>query len=376
MNILRKLLRGIYYFCAGIKHACAELAEWYTTNKNIPRLLRNRATLLVVVAAIVAGGWSLISAITNMDGERRTLPVSQNSSQEQSESGKVPSSSESEPQSASSAEQETPFSSAAESSSSDAVIKQTAVTSKPEVDAIASATRFTPITAEQLTKTLAERVKKYYETAKATGVVFTPPAAGDITAWKAINPDVMGWISISNTNISYPVLKGPYTDYYTHRGYYKESSRNGVIWVDTDTKLAANGAITSQNTVVYGHNWTNCWKPIRIGNPNDIMFAQLAAYDSAEFTASNPYIRLATADGDHLYQVFAVFYTDLNFAYTYADLPGNGILNIVNTAKAKSIHKLGVSVGANDKIITLSTCTRVLGAGDNQRFVVMGKKIS
>jgi len=371
MNIVRKLLRGIYYFCVGIKHACAELVEWYTGNKNVPRLLRNRASLLVMVVAIAAGGWALVSGVANMDGDRRALPVSQNSSQEQSESASVASS---EPVDVTSEEPEEQSSS--ESVSSDITITQTAVSSKPEVDAFSSATRFTPVTAEQLTTTLDERVKKYYEVAEATGVVFTPPAAGDIAAWKKINADVMGWISISNTNINYPVLKGPYTDYYTHRGYYKESSRNGVIWVDTDTKMAANGAITSQNTVVYGHNWTNCWKPIRIGNPNDIMFAQLAAYDSAAFTASNPYIRLATADGDHLYQVFAVFYTDLTFGYTYADLPGNGILNIVNTAKAKSVHKLNVPVGANDKIITLSTCTRVLGAGDNQRFVVMGKKIS
>ena len=35
MNLLRKLLRGIYYFCVGIKTACSDLIEWYTSNKNI-----------------------------------------------------------------------------------------------------------------------------------------------------------------------------------------------------------------------------------------------------------------------------------------------------------------------------------------------------
>ncbi|MEG1849818.1 MAG: hypothetical protein RR197_04595, partial [Oscillospiraceae bacterium] len=49
------------------------------------------------------------------------------------------------------------------------------------------------------------------------------------------------------------------------------------------------------------------------------------------------------------------------------------VASIIQTAKAKDIHKLNVPVGANDKIITLSTCTRVLGAGDNQRFVVMAR---
>ena len=126
--------------------------------------------------------------------------------------------------------------------------------------------------------------------------------------------------------------------------------------------------------MLYGHNWTNCWRPVRIGNPGDVMFAQLAAYDNAEFAKANPYIRVATLGGDHLYQVFTVFYTDLSFGYNYAD--GAVVNQIISTAKAKSIHDFDVTVGPNDKIITLSTCTRVLGAGDNQRFVVMAKKIS
>ena len=64
----------------------------------------------------------------------------------------------------------------------------------------------------------------------------------------------------------------------------------------------------------------------------------------------------------------------MSFGYNYAD--GAVVDQIISTAKAKSIHDFGVSVGANDQIVTLSTCTRVLGPGDNQRFVVMAKKVS
>lgn len=242
------------------------------------------------------------------------------------------------------------------------------------VDLVAGATRYAPLSAEQLTTELDTRSKEYYENAVANGTIFSPPPAGDIAAWKAVNPDTIGWISIANTNISYPVLKGPYTDYYTHKGYYKEYSRNGVIWVDSDTRLAEDGSIASQNTVIYGHNWTNCWRPVNIQNPNDVMFAQLAAYDEISFAGANPYIRLATADGDHMYQIFAVFYTDLSFGYNYAD--GEQVPNIISYAQSISIHNFHVNVKPTDQIITLSTCTRVMGPGDNQRFVVMAKKIS
>ena len=125
---------------------------------------------------------------------------------------------------------------------------------------------------------------------------------------------MFGWLTISNTNISYPVVKGPYTDYYTSRGYYKEYSTNGVIWADSDTKISADGKISSMNTVLYGHNWTNIYRPTRIGAGGDVMFAQLAAYDHEDFAKANPYIRLTTLAGDNLYQVFAVFYTTLDLS--------------------------------------------------------------
>ena len=77
---------------------------------------------------------------------------------------------------------------------------------------------------------------------------------------RATSRHVRGWISFSNTNISYPVVVGPYTDYYTHRDVYKNASRNGCIWFDSDTRFDSKGEILSQNAVIYGHNWTNCWR--------------------------------------------------------------------------------------------------------------------
>ena len=350
MNLLKKFLRGVYYFCVGVKSAVCDFLDWYTNNRSIPRVLRSRASLAVIVLAVAAGGWGLVSAVSGMDLTRRE-PVSPSSSaQEEQASQPQQPVSEAEPVSAPA---------------------EPAESSQPEVDALAGATRYEPVTAVQLSRLLKSRAETYE---KEEGATFTPPAAGDIAGWKAVNPDVFGWNTIANTNISYPLVYNANTNFYTSRGYYKEASRNGVIWADGDTKFDANGEITSRNCVLYGHNWTNCWRPVRIGNPGDVMFAQLAAYDNAEFAKANPYIRVATLGGDHLYQVFTVFYTDLSFGYNYAD--GAVVNQIISTAKAKSIHDFDVTVGPNDKIITLSTCTRVLGAGDNQRFVVMAKKIS
>ena len=79
MNLLKKFLRGVYYFCVGVKSAVCDFLDWYTNNRSIPRVLRSRASLAVIVLAVAAGGWGLVSAVSGMDLTRRE-PVSPSSS--------------------------------------------------------------------------------------------------------------------------------------------------------------------------------------------------------------------------------------------------------------------------------------------------------
>ena len=55
MNLLKKFLRGVYYFCVGVKSAVCDFLDWYTNNRSIPRVLRSRASLAVIVLAVAAG---------------------------------------------------------------------------------------------------------------------------------------------------------------------------------------------------------------------------------------------------------------------------------------------------------------------------------
>ncbi len=75
MNLLKKVLRGIFYFCVGIKTAFKDFVEWYTTNRAVPRALRNRASLAVIALAVVAGGWGLFAALSSGDSIERREPV-------------------------------------------------------------------------------------------------------------------------------------------------------------------------------------------------------------------------------------------------------------------------------------------------------------
>ena len=174
---------------------------------------------------------------------------------------------------------------------------------------------------------------------------------------------VAAHLSVQGTNVqNRPVWQATgNTNYYTN---------GSVTWAAGSAKLRS-GAL-SQNTVIYGHNWGNCFVPFKRTGPE---FESLMAYTYSDFVANNQYIYLTTNSGVHTFKVFAVcFTTDLNF---YINCNNVNVASIASRAKSMSLFNFGVDVGANDKIITLSTCTRYFsGMGANQRFIIMGKLVS
>ncbi len=190
---------------------------------------------------------------------------------------------------------------------------------------------------------------------------------------KAVNSDVRGWLKVPGTNVDYPVLyHATDVNYYLAKGLDKSYSKDGVVWADPETMFGTADEI-SRNTVLYGHNWTNISANPRIYHPDDVMFGQLAAYHHLNFAKVTPYIYYSTEAEEMLWQVFAVFYTDIGFNYIASD-PGDAeFASIIKGAQDRSRHDFDVDVNINDKILTLSTCTRAYGSSADQRFVIMAK---
>ena len=53
----------------------------------------------------------------------------------------------------------------------------------------------------------------------------------DLASLKAINPEVVGWLTVENTEISYPVVQGPDNDKYLKTAYDGSRSNNGSIFL-------------------------------------------------------------------------------------------------------------------------------------------------
>ena len=76
MNLLKKFLRGVFYFCVGVRAAARDLTDWYTHNRAIPGFLRHPVVLLVVVVALVGCSCGLAAAIGSSSLEERHVPSS------------------------------------------------------------------------------------------------------------------------------------------------------------------------------------------------------------------------------------------------------------------------------------------------------------
>ena len=198
------------------------------------------------------------------------------------------------------------------------------------------------------------------------------------------NKDTIGWIYIDGTTVNDVVVKVNYNDdnkYYLRRNANGENDNDGCYYADWRCKTGNRNSI-SKNTVVYGHNLgrsANGLIPDYQNHANGPKFAQLLKYQNEEFAKTHPYIYYSTIEEDMVWQVFAVFYTDIKFDYIEPN-PADATFNsLLKKAQDLSFYNYDVEVRSNDKILTLSTCTyrmaddTKLHYPNDYRYVVMAK---
>lgn len=175
---------------------------------------------------------------------------------------------------------------------------------------------------------------------------------------KKINPDVVAWINIKDTNIDYPILQGKDNDFYLKHNIYKEKSRAASIFMD----YRNNPAFEDKNTILYGHN-------MKDGS----MFRDLLYYEQPWFFKKHKIINIETEKGTLKYEVFSIYVTDVNFNYLITNFNNEKEYeDYLNIIKEKSKVKSDTTVTAKDKILTLSTCSYQF---KNARTVVHAKKV-
>lgn len=178
------------------------------------------------------------------------------------------------------------------------------------------------------------------------------------------NKDCIGWLTIPDTLIDYPVMYHPEeVNYYLKRDFFREYSANGSLFLSENCSLK-----DCDNLIIYGHHM-NSGK----------MFAALEGYRERKFFKEHPFIFFNTLQGEEKYQVFAVFstpvYTGSDFAYyTFTKAENRkSYETFIEAVKERSFYDTGITADYGEKLLTLSTCEY---SQENGRLVVVAKKIA
>ena len=174
------------------------------------------------------------------------------------------------------------------------------------------------------------------------------------------NPDMVGWITIEDTVINYPVVQTPDDpEYYLHRDFDGQDNARGCLFADVKCDVE-----NSDNVIIYGHHMND-----------GSMFASLMEYASKEYWQEHSEIHFDTLTERRTYEVFAVFRTTASIGqgfpyHQFTDaIDQEEFDNYVANCKSLSVYDTGIVPEYGDKLICLSTCEYTR---ENGRFVVMG----
>lgn len=180
--------------------------------------------------------------------------------------------------------------------------------------------------------------------------------------------DQVAWLYLPGTEINDPVVQAADNEYYLKRDEYGNPATWGCYYADYLCNLSSRDALNT-NTVIYGHSY-------KTEDPKERKFTQLFHYCDIDFVRENPYIYLSIDGEDLVFQVAAVFFTDIRFDYINPEPSGEELTAFFDTIARKNEYIFdGLDFGPGDKVLTLSTCSYRYDTQNtrNQRLVVMGK---
>ncbi|HIT38002.1 MAG TPA: class B sortase [Candidatus Onthousia faecipullorum] len=179
----------------------------------------------------------------------------------------------------------------------------------------------------------------------------------DFDTLKKINQDIVGYIEVKNTNVSYPIVKSSDNSYYLNHSYDKEKNNVGSIFLDYRNDLEN----LSRNNIIYGH-----------GRLDKSMFGSLNNLLEKDWLSNkdNYYITVTTPNKIMTFKIFSVYTIDKESYYIKTYFSSNKYFkDFLETIMKRSIYNFGTDVNTTDKILTLSTCKNDFG----KRIVVHAK---
>ena len=168
----------------------------------------------------------------------------------------------------------------------------------------------------------------------------------DLASLLTVNEDVVGELIVNNTNVNYPVVQAHDNDYYLDHNINKEQNANGWIYLD----FRNDSMNLDKNNIIYGHNMYY----------SGIMFGTLykCANKSWYTNPDNQIITYNTLYENMKFQIFSIYRVPETNDYLKVFFDDDSdFLEFIDMISSRSIYDFNVPIDADDKIITLSTCS-------------------
>ncbi len=181
----------------------------------------------------------------------------------------------------------------------------------------------------------------------------------------ALNHDMVGWITVQNSDIDYPVVQCEDSDYYLKHDFFGEENKNGQIILDT----LCDPYTPSYNLIISGHNMKN-----------ESMFSRLYEYFRyKEDWKKHKFIEFDTLMEQRYYVVIAAFFSanydedEEGFRYNTDIRYRVDAEQWLDEVRTYQLYDTGLDAGFGDEFLTLTTCNS--NRRKNGRFVVICRRI-
>lgn len=178
----------------------------------------------------------------------------------------------------------------------------------------------------------------------------------DLEALRAVNPEVIGWIRIPDTQIDYPILQGSDNDYYLNHTWEGKANSVGSIFME----YRNSPSFTDHNTILYGHNMND-----------GSMFNNLRMYTTQDYWQKRPYVYVRTEDTVLRYDIFASYLADTDCpAFGLSFRQSSTRREFLTYALEQTKIQTGIEPALTDPVLTLVTCS---GAGYANRWTLQAR---
>ena len=165
------------------------------------------------------------------------------------------------------------------------------------------------------------------------------------------NPDIIAWILIPDSEISFPVVQGSDNSYYLNHTYLKEDNNLGSIFLNCDNQRD----FSDTNSIIYGHS-------VDSGG----MFTSIKEYKDESYYKEHPYYYLLTPNQNYKCNVICFSQVQDGCEYYTTNFDMNQMMSRYEQTSTHFTNQENVN-----RVVTLSTCDLDYGLHSTYRFFLV-----